>query len=128
VFPSIVQGRDKVKVAQMVTGTITGLPAGQKLWALIQPLQDPNLVYHPQGTPKGNSLATGPDGAWRTACRFGEPSTPSGQDYSLLIVSATKSADQEFSKYLTTAQAGGFKGLNPLPGGATVVGTVHVFR
>jgi aspartate oxidase len=92
------------------------------------PLQDPSLANHPQGSPNGNSLILGSGGAWRVACQFGTPSSTGGQAYDLLIVTATKAADQEFIQYLATAQANGYKGLSPFLVGATPVGTVHVFR
>ena len=105
----------------VVEGTIIRLPHGLEVWAVVQPDQNPS--YHPQV-----SVRVGVGGLWRAVCNFGTRAVGSGQSYTLLIVSATKSADQEFRRYLAGASATGYRGMDSLPAGSQELNEIRVRR
>jgi hypothetical protein len=69
-----------------------------------------------------------PNGNWRATCHFGTATAGRGEDYALLIVSTTKSADLAFRRYLSQAEAKGYDGLPSLPSGTTILTTITVRR
>jgi hypothetical protein len=119
-FTNLTDGQ-QVGYLMVVEGTIIRLPPGLEVWAVVQPDQNPS--YHPQV-----ALRVGAGGQWRAVCNFGTRAVGSGQSYTLLIVSATRSADQEFRRYLAGASATGYRGMGSLPAGSQELSEIRVRR
>jgi hypothetical protein len=115
--------KSTVSYPQVVRGTVSGLEADRRLWAVVVPLRSP--AYHPQG----GAIPVASDGSWSMAsCYFGQPTTTS-EEFQLVIVSATRQASTALRDYLTTANTTRqYPGLPELPEGAIPLKTINVTR
>jgi hypothetical protein len=105
-----------------VRGTVTGLPGGRQLWAVVRPHEDPK--FHPQGP----ALVIG-SGQWSATCYIGQSKdTDIGKGFSLIMVLADENADVKLGDYLTSAQGLRYPGLVTLPAGATPLAQIEVVR
>jgi ABC-type transport system substrate-binding protein len=112
-----------VEHTAVVKGTVTGVPEGQLLWAVVQPLNAP--TYHPQ------SGAFTPDakGSWSVICYFGEEKQTGSQSFNLLIIAVDPPANTAMKAYLDGAnKKHSYPGMDTLPPGATTLTNITVTR
>lgn len=69
------------------------------------------------------------DGTWKAPCYFGEPDTPKGTQFTLMLVAAAPAASAAFTRYLDDADATrAYRGLSTLPAGARTLVTLAYVR
>jgi hypothetical protein len=110
-------------VRETVEGTAAAVPPDRHLWLVVWP--NSQNRYHPQPGP----IEVNGDGAWKTPCYFGEPDTPKGTRYTLMLVEAPPDASAAFTRYLDDADAvRTYRGLATLPAGVRTLVTLAYVR
>jgi len=109
-----------VSWAQVITGLVTGLPAGMSAWLVIQPAQPTG--YWPQPGPLHPDL----NGWFVAPTTFGlNATTDRGEQFILMIVEATTAASQQLKQFTIVTQSTGMPGL---PDGTQVLTQISVTR
>jgi len=114
------QDRSEVSFSQPVTGLVSGIPNGFDTWLVVKPILAPS--YWPQDEP----LHPDPHCQFRTAAYFGQSATQnSGEEFILMIVSASQDASERFREFVRAPQG---TGMQRLPSGSQVLSQITVKR
>ena len=111
----------KVSFSQQVTGLVSGIPNGFDTWLIVQPILAPD--YWPQD----DALHPDPLSQFRAVAYFGQSTTQnSGEEFILMIVSASQDASQRFREFVGTGSMQ--HGMQSLPSGSRVLKQITVKR
>jgi hypothetical protein len=115
------QNGGMVSSQQTVIGTAPTVPS-RTVWLVVLPTQSPQ--FWPQPGP----LTLDRNGRFSSMCNFGvNQSMNRGEEFTVMMISATSGADQVFRNFFTTGQ-NTRSGLVSLPSGAQIISKIIVTR
>jgi hypothetical protein len=113
----------EVGQVEVLRGTAQNVPKDERVWVVI--FQHEGAAYFPQEDPTD----VRPDGGWSATAFFGNPAETKKLTFDVVVVTADKSAQDEFAKYLGEWKGKtNSPGLRKLPAGALERDRVSVTR